>query len=179
MENTIFNNLDDITKAVCAGWFGRLTDGGELRFGMKQSRPTDIAQQALDKLVSSEIIRRFDNEDGSVVYTAIQDCSVLNDWFEENCDREELRFKLVEKIDDNPVRMILELKDADPRVVAVYEHWDEVSRFTRAQAELFHSTLADWEFFKQKKKVDKLHQDKLRSLVIKALKKVRETKISD
>lgn len=179
MENTIFNDLDDVTKAVCAGWFSGMGATGTLRFGMKKARPAKVAQEALNTLVSKNIISRTDEEDGSVVYKPVADCSVLRSWLQANCEREDLRFPLVEQIGNDPVQMILELKDADPRVVAIYEHYDEVSQFSRAQSDLFHSTLADWEFFKQKKKVDNVYRDKLRSLVIKALKKVRDTKFVD
>jgi len=99
MMNEQMESLDNLTKAVCAAWFGMMEPRvGRLTFGMKEQRPSPEAQGALDRLVGAGVISRSDNEDGSVVYVPQIDCRELLGWFIENGDLPEYRIPLTEKI---------------------------------------------------------------------------------
>lgn len=94
-----FDHLDDDTKAICAAWFGAMeANVGVLSFGMKDLRPSDRAQAALDKLVAFNVISKTANEDGSVNYTPLVDCSPLQQWFFPLSEEPRFKGPLVTKI---------------------------------------------------------------------------------
>lgn len=104
-----FENVSDVAKAVGAACFAMMrVDEGELRFAMKEHRPSPKTQSGLDELVGAGIIARTDYPDGSVTYVPKVSCYNLLSWSFQNRDKDELSFPLTDRIkpSDSPAMSI-------------------------------------------------------------------------
>ncbi len=94
----VLESLEDDAKAVCAAWFGMMPPGeGFLSFAMKEQKPSQRAQKALDRLVEVGVIERNGSVDGPHSYTPLIECRGLLSWLLENDDGR-FSFPLTEKI---------------------------------------------------------------------------------
>jgi hypothetical protein len=96
--------LSDDAKAVAGGCFGMMRPGGEsqLRFGMKESRPTARTQAALDEIEAMGGVLRQVGLYGEVIYTPLVNFRDFFKWMMK-ADRESVRFKIAEPIPSSPL----------------------------------------------------------------------------
>lgn len=95
-------DLSDTAKAVAGAWFPLMKTEGrsELRFGMREYRPTVQAQAGLDELVAAGYLRRITEPTGAIVYKPLRSCFEFLKWLSDNEHNPSAKFKLIEKIDD-------------------------------------------------------------------------------
>jgi len=82
----LMKSLSDDAKVILGCYFGYLGMPGKstLGFGMKQSKPTQRAQNALDELVEAGAMTRTGMLGGGVVYTIQVNCSEFARWADRN-----------------------------------------------------------------------------------------------
>jgi hypothetical protein len=92
--------LSDDAKAVAGGCFGTMRPGhGELRFAMKEYRPSARTQAALEELEAMGGIETTKEPGGAVCHRALVNFWDFFLWLRRQEGRADLRFKIVEPIE--------------------------------------------------------------------------------
>lgn len=90
--------LSHDAKMIAGAWFGLMAPGkGELKFELRNVRPSNRAMDALAELVRAGVVNveRF-NRYGGLVYTPLVDCRWGFDFLRENADNPDAKWPITE-----------------------------------------------------------------------------------
>lgn len=98
--------LSDDAKAVAGAWFGWMTAASEgLTFLMRETRPAERSQRALDELLAAGVIERVEvYGPPAVTYRPRKACRQYLAWLRKNEGRADINWRLVEQIETGHAR---------------------------------------------------------------------------